>query len=382
MLRLLPQPLGAFVAFLVLVAATNLLDYLPAARAEIKVQAAFNLGNALWRAACILAGASIGSIAAVCWALLVYATGRFVLQAVYVARSMPLRDGGFDRLRFRTQFAYAAPFGIASGFWALRGQAEQWVGAGLLAPRAYASLSIAGSITPIVMLVHQAITASSVSAINRLESQGDVTGMAQINARANVLAASYLFPVLTFFFVTSGPLFRLVYTASYADAALVTKLLCIGFIASAIEVSTLTKALRMRRAVLLFDASMLGISVAASVAGALVFGLVGVVIGSVISRYVSTAYFVTVLVRRTGVPWRVPALGRTGPLLRGGLPRRQRRLACTRMGRFVVRPDRSDRGLDDRDGIDVPAAGAPARAARARFRPWRRHRPLSRNRLP
>ena len=302
MLRLLPQPLGAFVAFLVLVAATNLLDYLPAARAEIEVQAAFNLGNALWRAACILAGASIGSIAAVCWALLVYATGRFVLQAVYVARSMPLHDGGFDRLRFRTQFAYAAPFGIASGFWALRGQAEQWVGAGLLAPRAYASLSIAGSITPIVMLVHQAITASSVSAINRLESQGDVTGMAQINARANVLAASYLFPVLTFFFVTSGPLFRLVYTASYADAALVTKLLCIGFIASAIEVSTLTKALRMRRAVLLFDASMLGISVAASVAGALVFGLVGVVLGSVISRYVSTAYFVTVLVRRTGVP--------------------------------------------------------------------------------
>jgi O-antigen/teichoic acid export membrane protein len=302
MLQLLPQPLGAFFAFLILVAATSLLDYLPAARAEVKAQAAFNLGNALWRAACIVAGAWIGSIAAVCWALLVYAIGRFALQALYVARSMPLRDGGFDRLRFRTQFVYAAPFGLASAFWALRSQAEQWVGAALLAPRAYASLSIAGSITPIAMLVHQAITASSVSAINRLESQGDVTGMTQINARANVLSASYLFPVLTFFFVTSGPLFRLIYTASYADAALVTKLLCIGFVASAIEVSTLTNALRMRRAVLLFDGSMLCVSLAASVAGGLVFGLVGVVIGSVISGYVSTAYFVAVLVRRTGVP--------------------------------------------------------------------------------
>jgi len=302
MLRLLPGPLGVFFAFLVLVAATNVLDYLPAARADIKAQAALNLANALLRAACIVAGAWFGSIAAVCWALLAYATARFVMQSAYVAGSMPLVGGGFDAARFRAQFAYAAPFGIAGAFWALRSQAEQWIGAALLSPREYASLSIALSITPIVMLVHQAITASSVAEVNRLEAEGDVSGMVQINARANVLSASYLFPVLVFFFVTAGPLFELVYTASYADAAMVARLVCIGFVGAAIEVSTLTKALRMRRAVVLFDAGMLCISVAVSVAGGLAFGLIGVVIGSAVSRYVSMLYFVMILVRRTGVP--------------------------------------------------------------------------------
>jgi O-antigen/teichoic acid export membrane protein len=181
-------------------------------------------------------------------------------------------------------------------------------------PREYASLSIALSITPVVVLVQQAITASSVSAVNRLESEGDVAGMVQINAQANVLSASYLFPVLVFFFVTSGPLFRLVYTASYADAALVAKVVCVGFVASVIEVSTLTKALRMRRAVVAFDGAMLGISVGASVAGALAFGIVGAVIGNALSRYVSTAYYVMMLVRRTGVP--LPRFQHWGELLR------------------------------------------------------------------
>jgi O-antigen/teichoic acid export membrane protein len=301
-LRLLPRPLGAFFAFLLLIAATALIDYLPAARSDIKAQAAINLGNALLRALCTIAGAAFGTIEAVCWALLGYACARLALQAAYVRRSLTYESALFERMRFKAQFAYAVPFGIANAFWALRSQAEQWVGAALLVPREYASVSIAASITPIVMLVHQAITASSVSAVNRLEAQGDLAGMVRINAAANALSASYLLPVLTFFFVTSGPLITLVYTKSYADAALVTKLICVGFVAATIEVTTLTKALRMQRAVLLFDGSMLVVSIALSVIGGLALGLVGVVVGSAISRYFSTAYYVAVLVRRTGVP--------------------------------------------------------------------------------
>jgi O-antigen/teichoic acid export membrane protein len=304
LLRLLPHPLAVVLAFLVLIGATSLLDYLPAARAEVKVQAGLNLSNALLRAACILSGAWFGSISAVCWGLLVYAVGRFLLQAVYVGASMPLAGGGFDRARFRSQFAYAVPFGIANAFWALRFQAEQWVGASILTPKQYAWLSIAGSITPLVTLVRQAITASIVSAVNRLESQGDIDGMVRINADANVLATSYTYPVLTFFFVASGPLFTLVYTPAYAEAAMATKLICIGLAGSTIEMTTLSKALRLRRLVLQFEGSMLGLSVAMSVAGGLTFGFVGVVLGSVVSRYVSTAYYISVLTRRTGVPLR------------------------------------------------------------------------------
>ena len=303
-LRLLPHPLGVLFAFLVLIGATSLLDYLPAARAEVKAQAALNLAVALLRATCTIAGAWFGSISSVCWGLLVYAIGRFMLQSAYVATSMPLAGGGFDRARFKGQFAYAVPFGIANAFWALRSQAEQWVGASMLAPKEYAWLSIAGSITPVVTLMRQAITASIVSAVNKLESQGDIAGMVRINADANVMATSYTYPVLTFFFVTSGPLFALVYTSAYAEAAMATKLICIGLVGSTIEMTTLSKALRLRRLVLQFEGSMLGVSVVMSIAGGLAFGFVGVVFGSVISRYVSTAYYVSVLTRRTGVPLR------------------------------------------------------------------------------
>jgi O-antigen/teichoic acid export membrane protein len=301
-LRLLPEPLPAFFAFLVLIGATNVLDYLPAARAQVRAQAGLTVANAFWRAACTLSGAWFGSIEAVCWGLLAYAGGRLVLIAWYVSRSMPLRDFGIDVRRFRGQFAYAVPFGLASAFWSLRGQAEQWVGASILVPREYALLSIAGSIVPLVNLVRMAVTASIVSSINRLEANGDVAGMVRLNGAANVLATSYTYPVLTFFFVASGPLIALVYTPAYADAAMATKLICVGLLGSTIEMTTLSKALRMRRATLQFEAVMLMGSIAASLAGGLAFGFVGVVLGSVVSRYVSTLYYMAVLVKRTSVP--------------------------------------------------------------------------------
>jgi O-antigen/teichoic acid export membrane protein len=302
-LRLLPHPLPVFFGFLVLVGTTGLLDFLPAARADVPGQARVNLANALLRAGCTVAGASFGSITAVCWALFVYACGRFLLQAFYIGQAMPLA-GGFDAARFRAQFAYAVPFGVANAFWSLRTQAEQWVGASILEPRQYALLSIAGTMSPIVMLVRQAVTASIVSAINRLEAEGDVPGMVKINADANVLDTSYTYPVLTFFFVTSGPLFALVYTSAYADAAMATKLICLGMVALTIETTTLTKAMGLRRMVLQFETAMLAMSVALSVAGGLAFGFVGVVLGSVVSRYLSTAYYVFTLTRRTGIPLR------------------------------------------------------------------------------
>ena len=311
-LRLLPQPLPVVLAFLVLIGATGLFDYLPAACADVKGQAGLNLANALLRAGCTLAGAWFGSIESVCWALLVYAAARFALQAGYVAATMPLAGGGFERLRFKGQFAYAVPFGVANAFWSLRTQAQQWVGAAILEPRQYALLSIAGTIAPIAMLVRQAITASIVAPINQLESQRDVEGMVKINADANVLDSSYTYPVLAFFFVTSAPLFALVYTPAYAEAALATKLVCLGIAALTIEVTTLTNALRLRRLVLQWESAMLVLSVALSVAGGFALGFVGVVLGSVISRYVSTVYYVVVLSRRTGVP--VARFQHWGPL--------------------------------------------------------------------
>ncbi|MGE5116994.1 MAG: lipopolysaccharide biosynthesis protein [Betaproteobacteria bacterium] len=303
-LRLLPRPLPVFLAFLVLIGATGLFDFLPAARADVKGQAGLNLMNALLRAGCTVTGAWFGSIESVCWALLAYAAARFMLMGGYVARSMPLAGGGFDALRFKGQFAYAVPFGVANACWSLRTQAQQWVGASILEPRQYALLSIAGTIAPIAMLVRQAITASIVAPINRLEAQRDVAGMVKINADANVLDTSYTYPVLTFFFVTSGPLFALVYTPAYAEAALATKWICVGMLALTVELTTLTNALRLRRMVLQWETAMLALSVALSVAGGLAFGFVGVVLGSVVSRYISTVYYVVALSRRTGVPLR------------------------------------------------------------------------------
>jgi O-antigen/teichoic acid export membrane protein len=219
-----------------------------------------------------------------------------------VARTTEASSGPvLSAARFRAHFGYAAPFGVATAFWAFRSQGEQWIGAAILPAREYAALSIAAVVIPLLAIVQQSLTASSVAEVNRLESQGHVRAMVRLNARSNELAAVFLFPLVVFLFVASGPLVEMVYTSAYIDAALVLKLLCVGFIGGFIEVSSLAKALRMQREVLAFDATMLVASIAVSLAGAWYWGLAGIVLGSVASRFVSTGYFLTVLSRRTGV---------------------------------------------------------------------------------
>jgi O-antigen/teichoic acid export membrane protein len=303
MARLLPSPLPVFGAVVVLLCATAAMDHVGTARADVKSQAGLNLASALVRAACVVAGASFGTIGAICWALVAFALFRLTLFALYVARSTDRSAG--DTLgwrRFKQQFLYAAPFGLASAFWMFRSQAEQWIGAAMLSHGDYASLSVAAAVLPLLAIVQQSLTASSVAELNRLEAKGDVAAMVALNATSNRIALAWLCPLVVFLFVASQPLVELVYTSSYAQAALVLKLLCIGFIGGCIEVSSLAKALRMHREVLRFDATMLVVSVALSLLGAWQFGLMGVVAGSITGRFASTAYFMTVLSRRTQLP--------------------------------------------------------------------------------
>jgi O-antigen/teichoic acid export membrane protein len=300
---LLPRNHLAFLLFLTLFCGTAAYDTMAAAMSEIAVQARISAAASTTRVIAVLAGVWIGTIEAIVWALVVYVVMRFALQTLFVVRRLPVAQTHIGWASVREQVAYSLPFGLATGFWQLRGQAEQWVGATMLAAREYASLSIAASIVPVVLLVRRAITNAIFADLNRLESEGKHVEMVVVNGQANVMAAAWLFPLLAMLFAVAQPLVVLVYTGTYADAAFVTQLLIIGSIGSNfIETSSMAKALNLGRQLLMFDAAMLVVSVALSIAGGWLFGLQGIVIGSIVGRYMSTIFCAWIVMRRLRIP--------------------------------------------------------------------------------
>lgn len=301
--ELLPPNRLAFVLFVGLLSATAVYEQLAAAMKEIQAQARINVAASTVRVVAVLAGVWVGSLDAIVWALVVFALLRFALQGMFAARRAPLAEGRISGASVREQVGYALPFGLANGFWQLRAQAEQWVGAALLAARDYASLSVAASVLPVVLLVRNAITQSTAAELNRLESEGRRDEMLAVNGAGNAMAASILFPLLALLFAVASPLVTLVYTSTYADAALVLQLLIVGAIGSSfIETSSMAKALNLGKQLLRFDAALLGVAVGLSIAGGLWFGLPGMVVGSIVGRYASTVFCAGLVMRRLQVP--------------------------------------------------------------------------------
>lgn len=300
---LLPHDRLAFVLFLSVLCATAVYDTVASAMKDIETQARINIAASLTRVVAVLVGVWIGTIEAIVWALVVFAFVRFALQALFVSRRVPLRKARVTRASVREQVGYALPFGLATGCWQLRGQAEQWIGAAMLAARDYASLSVAASMLPVVMLVRNAITQSTAAELNRLESEGKRIEMLAINGAGNAMAAALLFPLLAVLFAVAAPLVAVVYTPTYANAALVLQLLIVGAIGSSfIETSSMAKAMNLGRQLLRFDAAMLVVAVALSVAGGMLFGLPGIVAGSVLGRYLSTVFCAALVARELRVP--------------------------------------------------------------------------------
>jgi O-antigen/teichoic acid export membrane protein len=117
-------------AFVALWVASILVEHLPTIEERIGWQASVTLGVSGLRIVLLAAGAWLtGDMRVLLWLLLVVVLMKLGLLLLYVRRFHGFGRPWFQRDVFSEQFRHAAPFGISSGLYSLRGQADQWVAA-------------------------------------------------------------------------------------------------------------------------------------------------------------------------------------------------------------------------------------------------------------
>lgn len=292
-------------AFVLLWVVASLLDLIATAEERVAWQAKATIGLSLLRTMVLSLSAILTrQLEPVLWALLAFVGFKVALLLVYVAKHHGLR-GPFLRWReFADQLRQSAPFGASGALYGLRTQADQWVASSLFSLGLFASFSVAAVLGPLVQVCRQSVLHAFLPSVSRLQAAKDISGMIELNSRANVMVAELVYPLLGFAFAFSQEIVTAIYTTAYADASPVMRIYIVGLVALAVELATILLLLRQGAFTLALGLVMLILSVTVSWGAAQRFGLAGAALGSVTVVYVdliATLWRISVC---TGIPFR------------------------------------------------------------------------------
>lgn len=303
---LLPEglrQLGGFLpAIMLLFAVGSLLDILPTIEEQVGWQISLTVMLAVLRLTLLGAAALItGQLDPVLWLLAGLLGIKLGLLFFYLGRHQGLSGRWFDRPTFLRQFRHAAPLGLSSALYGLRGQADQWVAAGWFALNSFAAFSIAAVLGPLINLFRQTVNHVFLPSMSRLHAAGELAGMVELNSRANAMVGHLVYPLLALAFAYAEEIISLVYTRSYLEAVPVMRVYIVGLFAFVIELSSLILLLREGRFSFGLNASLLVLSVGASALGAYSAGLAGAAFGSTLAIFLDRWLTLRRLSRAIGI---------------------------------------------------------------------------------
>ncbi|OAI51598.1 hypothetical protein AYO46_07840, partial [Betaproteobacteria bacterium SCGC AG-212-J23] len=290
-------------AFIAVWFAALLLESLPTIDERIGWQAAATLTVSVARVALLALGAWLtGDMRVMLWLLVAAAALKLGLLVYYVRRHHGLGRPWLEPAAFAAQFRHSAPFGFSAALYGLRGQADQWVAATLFSLHSFAAFSIAAILGQVVNLSRASVLEAFLPSMSRMHAAGENAGMMDMNSRANVLVAGLLYPLLAFVFVYADDVVRVVYTSTYLDAVPVMRVYALDMATLAVEVGSLLLLLRQGPYAIGVNAVALAFSAAASLAGALYFGLPGAAAGSVLALLLDRALTLRRIATTAGIP--------------------------------------------------------------------------------
>src|SRR5207245_311363 len=174
-----------------------ILDVLPNAAGQIRWQAQAIVATSVLRATLILSAAVFfQELEPVLVATLIAACVRLGFLAYFIARHCGIRLFPLDKLQFREQLRYAAPFGMATLLFHMRKQTEQWIVATVFSPTVFGVFSIATTLTMPTEVLRFGVANLLLPKMSHLHSLGDHEKLLRLNRQGNVILSAIIFPTI------------------------------------------------------------------------------------------------------------------------------------------------------------------------------------------
>jgi O-antigen/teichoic acid export membrane protein len=287
---------GLASVFLGLWIVAALLDVLPTAEGLIRWQSSCTVSLAVFRTVLLTAAAFLsGNTVWLVSAMALVAIVKLALIAHYIVFNHKTLT--WQASVMKKQWAYAFPFAIGNALFLLRGQADQWVVASMLAPTVYASFSVATVFFPVVALIRQPVFNAMMPRLNSAHGRGDLAEIRRLIAKSNSATALVLLPIAGGLLVLAPQLVDIVYTSRYRDAVPVMQIYLLGMMTNAFAVGHVLSALHKGRFAAVNSGCTLIMSFVLSIIGIRHWGLSGAAAASVLTLAIGEIWAVTVVAR-------------------------------------------------------------------------------------
>ncbi len=273
--------------FVVLWAVAIVLDVLPSAMQDIKNQVRIILFLALLRPLLVI-GSTVFTedLRWVIIALLVFVCIKMLLLFYYVIKNFSITSPSISPASLRQQLNYSIPFGLSTGLYNLRAQAEQWVVALMFKAESFAVFSTAALFIPLVGVLRRPVKQVIQPMMSKAHANGDVERLLQLNRRGNLVVSVILLPVLAYMFCFASQIVIVLFTKEYEESVSILRIYTVGMIRMSIEVASILVIFSQGRFVMKVAGLLSLLSVAGSYLGAHLLGLNGAALGSVVSLYI------------------------------------------------------------------------------------------------
>ncbi len=161
----------------------------------------------------------------------------------------------------------------------------QWIVAWMFAPGSLALFAVGISFNATLAVLRHSVGNAVMPRMSAVHAAGDTARALELNNRGNVAIGVVVFPVVVFIWTFAAPLIELLYTADYLEAVAVLRVYLVLLIVMSIELATVLWILEQGRFVATVSAVMLIASFGLVLAGAALFGLVGVAWGVVAAEF-------------------------------------------------------------------------------------------------
>lgn len=284
----LTDPRIVLVSFTFLWLLSQPLRYLPNADQNIRLQAGFIIAISLLRAATVILAAWLTEdLQAVFRALLVWAAFQLVILIYYIVTrhrkglQIPSSAG------LREQLNFAVPFGLARLLSGSGRQADQWIVTLLFAPASLGIYTIGTSFFAMLNLGRTALANVTLPKMSSSHATGDTERALELNNRGNIVICAVVFPAAFYLWIFAEPVLTVLYTAQYVSAVPVLRISLITLLLKCVELGSILMIFEQGRFVARVSGGVLVLSIGVSYAGALIFGLPGVILGSVVTELVA-----------------------------------------------------------------------------------------------
>lgn len=272
----------------------SLIEFLPNAMQKIRWQAGVLFFLAIIRITLLLfAAINFHSLSALLYALLCFSFIRFLLLVYFLIKNINVQLFAIKSKLFKDQLYYAVPFGLTDSLYVLRKVFEQWIVAFLFNAASFAAFSLASTLIIPFNIIRSSITSLLLPRMSEGYSGGELDKIVALNKKGVASANALLYPVLAYVFLFADQIVEFLFTKNYMDASVIIRVYVIQ-IAIALDIGAYMNILRQGRFVLKYNMLILLLSIICSFLGAIVLGLIGAAIGSLLAGAVD----IYIVVRR------------------------------------------------------------------------------------